>query len=87
MQLYLALQEKKLETILKKYDICHFYGGWTYFHVKSFLLASKLKKKIIIHNADFEPWSLSQKKFKKKIAWCLYQERILLKSDLNTFKL
>jgi len=78
-----TLKNKKLETILKKYDICHFYGGWTYFHIKSFLVASKLKKKIIIHPLGyFEPWSLSQKKFKKKIAWRLYQEKILLKSNL-----
>ena len=57
------LKNKKLENVIKKYDICHLYGGWTYFHIKSFLVASKLKKKIIIHPLGyFEPWSLSQKK-------------------------
>ena len=30
----------------------------------------------------YEPWSLSQKKIKKKIAWHLYQKYILKKSDL-----
>jgi glycosyltransferase involved in cell wall biosynthesis len=72
-----------IKNILKKIDICHYYGGWTYFHVKVMHLASKLKKKIIIHPLGYyEPWSLEQKKFKKKIAWNLYQKRILLKSDL-----
>jgi len=47
------------------------------------LKALKLNKKIIIHPLGFfEPWALGQKKFKKKIAWNLYQKKLLLKSDL-----
>jgi glycosyltransferase involved in cell wall biosynthesis len=46
-------------------------------------LASKLKKKIIIHPLGYyEPWSLEQKKIKKIIAWNLYQKKILSNSDL-----
>jgi glycosyltransferase involved in cell wall biosynthesis len=68
---------------VKKLDICHFYGGWSLFHVKYFLLSLKLKKKIIIHPLGFyEPWSLSQKKIKKKIAWLLYQKKILQKANI-----
>jgi glycosyltransferase involved in cell wall biosynthesis len=73
----------KLSGIIKNFDLIHLYGGWTYFHIKVALLAFKLKKKVIIHPLGYyEPWSLNQKKIKKKIAWNLYQKKILLKSDL-----
>jgi len=73
----------KLSEIIKKFDLSHLYGGWTYFHIKAALIAFKLKKKVIIHPLGYyEPWSLSQKKLKKKIAWNLYQKKILLRSDL-----
>lgn len=72
-----------LKNILKNIDICHFYGGWTYFHFKVVHLAAKLKKKIIIHPLGYyEPWSLEQKKIKKRIAWHLYQKNILSNSNL-----
>jgi glycosyltransferase involved in cell wall biosynthesis len=42
-----------------------------------------LQKKVIIHPMGFyEPWSLSQNKIKKFIAWNLYQKNLLLKADL-----
>jgi glycosyltransferase involved in cell wall biosynthesis len=77
--------EKKLNlnNILKKFDLIHVYGGWTYFHIKATYVAMKMKKKIIIHPLGYyEPWSLKQKEFKKRIAWNVYQEKILLKSNL-----
>jgi glycosyltransferase involved in cell wall biosynthesis len=78
-----SLKKKSALKIIGQSDICHIYGGWTYFHIKIFLLAFNLKKKIIIHPLGFyEPWSLNQKKIKKKLAWLLYQKKILLKSDL-----
>jgi glycosyltransferase involved in cell wall biosynthesis len=68
---------------IKNLDICHFYGGWTYFYLKASVIALILKKKIIFHPFGiFDPWSMSQKKIKKKIAWFLYQHYILKKSDL-----
>ena len=55
--------KKLLRLNINKFDICHLYGGWTYFHIQSFLLALNLKKKIIIHPLGYyEPWSLNQKK-------------------------
>ena len=70
--------KKKLKEVFKKFDICHFYGGWTFYHIKTFIIALRLKKKIIIHPLGYyEPWSLSQKKIKKKIAWNIYQNKIL----------
>ena len=72
-----------LEKKIKSLDVCHFYGGWTYFYLKAFVIALIHKKKKIFHPFGiFEPWSMSQKKIKKKIAWYLYQEWILKKSDL-----
>jgi glycosyltransferase involved in cell wall biosynthesis len=68
---------------IKNLDICHFYGGWTYFYLKASVIAIILKKKIIFHPFGiFEPWSMNQKKIKKKIAWFLYQKYILKKSNL-----
>jgi glycosyltransferase involved in cell wall biosynthesis len=72
-----------LKKNIQKFDICHFYGGWTYFHVKSFLIDLNLKKKIIIDPTGYyEPWSFTQKKLKKKLAWIFYQKKILEKADL-----
>jgi glycosyltransferase involved in cell wall biosynthesis len=83
---YLIIDKKNFllhKNKLHHYDIFHIFGGWTLFFIKIQLLAIKLKKKIIIHPLGFyEPWSLSQKKIKKKIAWTLYQKRFLLKADL-----
>jgi len=71
------------KKILHNYDIFHIFGGWSLFYIRLSLLALKMKKKLIIHTMGFyEPWSLSQKKIKKMIAWKLYQKKILLKADI-----
>jgi len=68
---------------IRKVDICHLYGGWTFFYFKVFIISSLLKKKIIIHPFGiYEPWAFEQKKFKKIIAWHFYQKYILKKADL-----
>tara|TARA_S200000501_G_scaffold378336_1_gene440422 strand:- start:4895 stop:5908 length:1014 start_codon:yes stop_codon:yes gene_type:complete len=75
--------KNNLENTIKKCDIIHIFGGWTYFYVKASLLAHKLRKKIIIHPMGFyEPWSLSQKKIKKTLAWHIYQKNFLQKADI-----
>jgi glycosyltransferase involved in cell wall biosynthesis len=72
-----------LKKVLSSCDIFHIFGGWSLFYIKFHLLALKLKKKIIIHPLGFyEPWSLNQKKLKKKIAWNLYQKKLLLSADI-----
>jgi len=77
------VKKNSLFTIIKNLDICHIYGGWPYFYLKSVLIALILKKKIIIQPLGiYEPWSLSQKKFKKIIAWYIYQKHILEKVDI-----
>jgi glycosyltransferase involved in cell wall biosynthesis len=72
-----------LNKIFTDFDIFYFFGGWTLFYKKLHLLALKLNKKIIIHPLGiYEPWALSEKKFKKKIAWILFQKKLLLSADL-----
>jgi glycosyltransferase involved in cell wall biosynthesis len=72
-----------LNNSMNGIDICHLYGGWTYFHVKCFFTARNLKKKIIIHPLGYyEPWSLKEKKFKKIIAWYGYQKKIIEAANL-----
>ena len=72
-----------LNYIINDFDLVHIYGIWRPFLIKVFLIAKKLKKKIILSPIGaLEPWSLRQKKFKKKFAWHIYQKKILNKVDL-----
>ena len=72
-----------LIKIIKKTDICHFFGGWDIFHLFFISIAFLMKKKVVIHPLGFyEPWSLNQSKLKKKFAWFFYQKKILQKADL-----
>lgn len=73
---YDGISKKKLDTIflIKNFDIIHYFGAWSIFHIKIILLALLFKKKIIITPMGcFDEWSLSQKKIKKKIALYFYQ--------------
>jgi len=70
------------KEIFKEIDVVHLFGIWTPWHLRAFYAAKKLNKKIIISPLGAtEPWSMSQKKIKKKIAWFLYQKAILQKVD------
>ena len=72
-----------LEYLINDFDIVHIYGIWRPFLIKVFLIAKKLDKKIILSPIGaLEPWSLNQKKIKKKIAWFIYQKKILENVDL-----
>ena len=67
-----------LSKSIQNLDICHFYGGWTFFYLWAAILAFRFKKKVIIHPFGiYEPWAFSQKRIKKIIAWHLYQKYIL----------
>ena len=69
--------------LIKNSDIVHFFGAWTWVHIKSIFISLLLRKKIIITPMGaFEEWSLSQKKLKKKIALLVYQKFILRNSNL-----
>lgn len=72
-----------LKNIIKDFDIVHIYGIWQPFLVKVFFVSKILKKKVIISPIGaLEPWSLGQKKIKKKLAWYLYQKKILDNADV-----
>lgn len=73
----------KLMSVISRYDIVHYFGAWNYSLIKSFIVSKILKKKFIITPmGTFEPWSLSQKKFKKLMAMYIYQKKILENTDL-----
>ena len=77
------LNKTSLNKIFTDFDIFYFFGGWNLFFLKLHLLALKFKKKIIIHPLGFyEPWALSQSRIKKKIAWIIFQKKLLLTADL-----
>jgi glycosyltransferase involved in cell wall biosynthesis len=72
-----------ITKVIKNHDIVHFFGAWTINHIKTIILALIYRKKIIITPmGTFEPWSLSQKKIKKKIALIFYQKTLLKKAHL-----
>lgn len=72
-----------LNYLIKDFDIIHIYGIWRPFLARVFLIAKKLNKKIILSPIGaLEPWSLKQKKLKKKLAWFIYQKKILENVDL-----
>ena len=72
-----------LDYIINDFDLIHIYGIWRPFLIRVYNVAKKLKKKIIISPIGaLEPWALSQKKLKKKIAWHLYQKKILNNVDV-----
>lgn len=72
--------KKKIDLVflVKNFDIIHFFGGWSFFHIKVLILSFIFKKKTIITPMGiYEEWSLSQKKIKKTIGLNLYQKFIL----------
>ena len=71
-----------LNEIVKSRNLFHLLGIWNPLIIKLFLLVKLNKKKIIISTLGaLEPWALEQKKIKKKIAWFLYQKKILDNCD------
>ncbi len=58
-------------------DLVHNFGVWSIFHIYNYYLSKKNKKPLIISPLGMmEPWSLNQKKIKKKIAYYFYQKKI-----------
>lgn len=72
-----------LKYIINDFDIIHIYGLWRPFLIKVFFTAKKLNKKIIISPIGaLESWAMKQKKFKKQIAWHIYQKKILNSANI-----
>jgi glycosyltransferase involved in cell wall biosynthesis len=60
---------------LHSFRVIHNFGIWTPFNnLVSFYARKKNIPEIICPMGMLEPWALSQKKLKKKIAWSLYQK-------------
>ena len=77
----MVFQKKKYDLfkIIKRFDIVHFFGCWSPALIKSFLISKLLKKKFIITPMGaLEPWSLNEKKIKKKNCF-----NIISKKDLG----
>lgn len=74
--------KRDYNLIFKNTDIVHIFGIWRPFQIKAFLAAKKNKKKIVISPLGaLEPWSLQQSYYKKKLAWIIYQKKIIDNAD------
>jgi glycosyltransferase involved in cell wall biosynthesis len=74
---------KTIEQEIENTEIIHDHGAWLPNNLASFKMAKKYKKPFILTTRGmFEPWALNHKKWKKKLAWWLYQKRILMNADL-----
>ena len=77
--------EKKLnlKKILNSFDLAHFFGAWTISHYKFLKACFETNTKVILTPMGaFEPWSLTQKSIKKKLAMFFYEKKILNKANL-----
>lgn len=64
-------------------NVVHIHGIWNLFELFSFLVARLRGSKVVISpHGSLEPWAFRSKKVKKKIAWWLYQKKILQHADL-----
>lgn len=67
-------KEVKEFIISEKFDIIHFQSVWELpYHYIAKLARKQNIPYIVTPRGMFEPWSLTQKKWKKKLAWWLYQ--------------
>jgi glycosyltransferase involved in cell wall biosynthesis len=63
-------------------DVVHSFGLWTPFHMRTALIAARRRIPFMVSPIGMlEPWSLEQKRLKKKIALWAYQRRILRRAD------
>jgi len=63
--------------------LIHVHGLWFPFETRACRLALKKGLKLVVSpHGMLDPWALKQKWWKKKIAWYLYQKRLLEKADL-----
>ena len=78
------LVHERLKTMHRenRIDVIHTNGIWSPFIHYAVTFAKKNGIKLVVTpHGMLEPWSLSQKKWKKKIAWLLYQKSDLKHAD------
>jgi len=74
---------KIVDIFFFKPNIIHIHGCWHPRLILAFILAKLLFKKIVISpHGMIDPFSFSQKKIKKIIAWYLYQKHMFTFSNL-----
>ena len=91
VKIYYAAQRPSRRSVLerleaihreKPIDLIHTNGIWSLFIHFAVSFAKKHGIKLVATpHGMLEPWSLSQKKWKKKIAWWAYQKRDLKSAD------
>ncbi|MDD2053609.1 glycosyltransferase [Pseudomonas putida] len=63
--------------------LVHVHGLWSKFEVNMCRAALACRTPLVISpHGMLEPWALKQKKLKKKLAWHLYQKRLIARADL-----
>ena len=75
----------KLEAIVREIqpDLIHTHGLWLPINRASSAVAAKLNIPLVwTTHGMLRPWALNHKKWKKKLAWWLYQRRQLLAANL-----
>jgi glycosyltransferase involved in cell wall biosynthesis len=69
------------EKLISNFDIIHNFGTWTPFNHNISIAAYRAKvPQVFCPMGMLEPWSLEQKRLKKKAAWLLYQRRDIERS-------
>ena len=67
----------------KKFNIVRIFGLWTWRSVGDFVRAWFMGAKIVVSPLGMlEPWAMSDKGLKKRLAWFLYQKYLLQKADV-----
>lgn len=75
--LYQGSPKERLEAF-RDVDIIHDNGIWSLANYRVAQLAARLDKKLIVSpHGMLEPWSLSYHRYRKRVAWHLYQRKIL----------
>lgn len=70
------------EKIILEFDVVHIFSGWNFFVPYLINLTKKLKKKVFFSPlGQLDEWSLTQKKFKKKLALNFYLKKSLKKCN------
>jgi glycosyltransferase involved in cell wall biosynthesis len=64
-------------------ELVHDHGAWLPNNIKSFKAARKHGLPFVLSTRGMmEPWALNHKKWKKKVAWSLYQKKILMSANM-----
>jgi len=73
--------KKEFWTRLCSYDFIHFHGIWQFkLNILMFFAALLKLQYIVSFHGMLEPWSLKQKKNRKRLAWFVYQKYLISKS-------